>query len=223
MTSVSEKCEGHATGSVITWFQWTCRADLSWDTRSFGNAKADTAAGESPRSLRLGPQVWELTLQHKAIRLHLTTDDYWYVWQYIQFDSVQQSNTANPVWNNAEKISAEAEHATERYGISMSVRLPATELCSESRTTGNEDTTCEVDFISAVFAWFCCVCKNKNNNTKRIVDAEQNTSPHFEGDDAFMAEKVQSQVLCQLWFLRENPICWFPEIGIPQIIHFNGI
>ena len=109
MTSVSEKCEGHARGSVITWFQWTCRADLSWDTRSFGNAKADTAAGESPRSLRLGPQVWELTLQQ-----HLTTDDYWYVWQYIQFDSVQESNTANRVWNNAEKISAEAEHACHR-------------------------------------------------------------------------------------------------------------
>jgi len=29
-------------------------------------------------------------------------------------------------------------------------------------------------------------------NTNRVVDAEQNTSPHFEGDDAFVAEKLQS-------------------------------
>ena len=57
ISSVSQqKCEGHATGSLITWVDFQ-----SWDTRTFGNAKADTATGgESPKSLpRLGPQVWE--------------------------------------------------------------------------------------------------------------------------------------------------------------------
>ena len=92
----------------------------------------------------------------------------------------------------------------QRYGVSLSVRLPATELCSESRTLARKTPPAvivqyniSVYFSHAHESRFYRRCLRMSllrmqKNTNRIVDAEQNTSPHFEGDDAFVAEKLQS-------------------------------